>query len=298
MALDVAHIMNNMDDCDASSTLRMSGGDIAFVLGALANSRRLQLTASLLEGPKTFSALQSVTGLKKTALAHHLRLLLKAGILEHKGKGHYKLSVDGSEFVKTVAETYARSVRQRELKAARHADYIQKVHAKQKETRMKNFEVRVVKLEPMHVASVKVISSTPENDAWEKMRAWAEPKGLLEDLEKHPVFGFNNPNPSPDKKEYGYEFWIRVEPDSETEGDIKTKKFEGGLYAVTTCKLKEELESEFFHKEGYLESWKKLVDWVKSSKYSYGKHQGLEKAHDPNASVEGLVLDLYCPIED
>jgi len=116
-----------------------------------------------------------------------------------------------------------------------------------------------------------VISTTPENDAWEKMRAWAEPKGLLEDLEKHPIFGFNNPNPSPDRKEYGYEFWIRVEPDVETGGDIKIKEFEGGLYAVT---------------------------WVKSSKYVHGKHQGLEKAHDPNASEEELVLDLYCPIEE
>jgi len=89
-----------------------------------------------------------------------------------------------------------------------------------------------------------------------------------------------------------------VEPDVEPEGDIKIKEFEGGLYAVTTCKLKEELESEFFQKQGYLESWKKLVDWVKSSKYRYGKHQGLEKAHDPNASEEELVLDLYCPIEE
>ena len=163
---------------------------------------------------------------------------------------------------------------------------------------MKEFEVKIVRLEPMRVASARVISETPENDAWQKMRAWAEPKGLLEDLKKHPVFGFNNPNPSPDRKEYGYEFWIRVEPDVEPEGDIKFKEFEGGLYAVTTCKLKEELESEFFQKEGYLESWKKLVDWVKSSKYRYGKRQGLEKAHDPNASEEELVLDLYCPIEE
>ncbi len=298
MALDVGHVMNSVDNCEACNTLRMSGGDIAFVLGALANSKRLQLIASLLEKPQTFSALQRVTGLKKTALAHHLKLLLKAGVLEHLGRGHYELSVDGSEFVKTVTETYASSIRQRELKAARHADYIQKVHTKQKEPKMKDFKVKVVKLEPMHVASVRAFCTTPENDAWEKMRAWAEPKGLLEDLEKHPVFGFNNPSPSPDKKEYGYEFWIRVEPNLETEGDIKAKEFEGGLYAVTTCKLKEELESEFFHKEGYLESWKKLVDWVKESKYSYGKHQGLEKAHDPNATVEGLVLDLYCPIED
>ena len=290
--------MSGANDDEIWDILNESGGDIAFVLGSLANSRRLQLLVSLLKGPQTFSVLQEVTGLGKTALAHHLKILLKASVLEHMGKGRYELSVDGAEFVKTVGYVYADSRRRRELEAARHADYIQKVHTKQKEPKMKKFEVEIVKLEPMSVASAHAISMTPERDAWEKMRAWAEPKGLLEDLEKHPVFGFNNPNPSPDREDYGYEFWIRVEPDVEPEGDIKIKESKEGLYAVTTCKLKEELDSEFFQKEGYLESWKKLVDWVKSSKYKYGKHQCLEKAHDPNASEEELVLDLYCPIEE
>ncbi|MGD8565893.1 MAG: effector binding domain-containing protein [Candidatus Bathyarchaeota archaeon] len=289
--------MNQTDD-QVWNTINESGEDITLILGAIANKRRLQILMSLFKGPKTFSELQKKSNLGKTALSHHLRTLLKSGVLNHIGKGHYALSIDGSEFLKTISVAYAGSRRRRELEAAKHADYIQKVHAKQSEPKMKEFNVKIVKLEPMHVASAQVISTTPENQAWEKMRAWAEPKGLLEDLEKHPVFGFNNPNPSPDRKEYGYEFWIRVEPNMEPEGDIKIKKFEGGLYAVATCKLKEEIESEFFQKEGYLESWKKLVDWVKSSKYKFSKQQCLEKAHDPNASVEELVLDLYCSIEE
>lgn len=163
---------------------------------------------------------------------------------------------------------------------------------------MTDLEVRIVRLEAMRVASIRAISESPERDAWEKMRAWAEPKGLLDDVEKHPVFGFNNPSPSPDRKEYGYEFWLRVDPDIDPEGEIEVKNFTGGLYAVTTCKLKEELSSEFFCSEGILEPWKKLYDWVKSSKYRYGNHQGLEKAHEPGASEENLILDLYCPIEE
>ena len=58
---------------------------------------------------------------------------------------------------------------------------------------MTESDVRIVKLEPMRVASVRAISETPERDAWEKVRTWAEPKGLLADIEKHPIFGFNNP---------------------------------------------------------------------------------------------------------
>ena len=278
--------------------LAESQEDVSFILGAIAYKRRLQLLAALFKGPQTFKKLQKVTKLGKTALAHHLGMLVKAGIVSHTGKGHYEISNDGTEFLRAVAIAYAHSRRRRELEAARRADYIQKVHTKRKEPKMKEFKVRTVRLEPMHVASVRVISQTPEHDAWEKMRAWAEPEGLLEDLDKHPVFGFNNPSPSPDRNEYGYEFWIRVEPETKPKGDIKIKKFNGGLYAFTTCNLKEELESEFFEKEGYLESWKKIVDWVKNSKYSYGKHQGLEKSHDPTASEDELILDLYCPIEE
>ncbi len=278
-------------------TLTKSSEDVAFILGSLANRKRLSLLTAALERPQTFRELQAVAKLGKTALAHHLGNLVKSGLLEHAGKGHYELSPDGNEFLQALAMAYAKSRKRRELEIARRADYIQKVHTKEKETEMKEFEVRIVKLEPMRVASVRAISTTPEHDAWEKMRSWAEPKGLLKDVDKHPVFGFNNPDPSPSRKEYGYEFWIRIGTDTKPTRDVRIKKFQGGLYAVKTCKLKEELESEFFKKQGYLESWKKIIDWVKSSKYKLGKHQALEKAHEPGASGEELILDLYCPIE-
>jgi DNA gyrase inhibitor GyrI/DNA-binding HxlR family transcriptional regulator len=277
--------------------LKKSGEDVALILESLANERRLLMLTSVLERSRTFRELQDVTGLGKTALAHHLGILVKSGLLKHTGKGHYELSSDGAEFLRSLATVYAGSRKRHELEAARRADYILKTHTKEKERRMKKLEVKIVKLEPMRVASVRAVSTTPENDAWEKMRSWAEPKGLLEDINKHPVFGFNSPDPSPGRKEYGYEFWIRVDPDTKPAGDVEIKKFEGGLYAVTTCKLKEELESEFFRKNGYLGSWKNLVDWVKSSRYKMGKHQCLEKAHEPGASEEELILDLYCPVE-
>ena len=291
-------VMNRLEDDVIRNTLQKSAKDVVSILGSLANERRLLLLTATSKRSRTFRELQTVTKLGKTALAHHLGILVESGLLNHTGKGHYTLSSDGLEFLRDLTTAYLRSRKRRELEAARRADYIQKVHTKEKEARMKEFQVRIVNLEPMHVASVRAISTTPERDAWEKMRSWAEPQGLLEDIDKHPVFGFNSPDPSPGQKEYGYEFWIRVEPGTESSGDVKIKKFPGGLYAVTTCKLKEELESEFFRKEGYLESWKNIVDWVKSSKYEFGKHQCLEKAHEPGATEDELILDLYCPIEE
>lgn len=157
---------------------------------------------------------------------------------------------------------------------------------------MTDLEVHIVKLQPMRVASVRVVSESPERDAWEKMHPWAQPKGLLDNVEKNPVFVFNNPSPSPDRKEYGYEFWIAIDLDIEPEGDIEVKDFAGGLYAVTTCKLHGDPNGNV------LEVWMKLLEWVKSSKYRWRKTHELEKARDPLASEQDLILDLYLPIEE
>ncbi|MFX0168597.1 MAG: effector binding domain-containing protein, partial [Candidatus Hodarchaeota archaeon] len=186
------------------------------------------------------------------------------------------------------------------LKSTRMARYIEKVYAERKEKEIEDLFVQIVELEPMRVASIRAFSESPEDDAGKKMGAWAEPQGLLDDLTKHPVFGFNNPNPSPGQKEYGYEFWIKMGAHFKGEGEIEAKDFEGGLFAVTTCKLWEEMHSDFSKENGFLESWKKLVDWViLSEKYEIDEsRQCLEKPHDPRSPIEELVLDLYQPIKE
>jgi len=267
-----------------------SNEDIVLILEALGNIRRLQILTFTLKGSSTFDKLQKVTGLGKTALAHHLSILVKSGVLKHTGKGQYALSVDGVELLTAIGTAYMASKRRREFVATKRADYIQRLYAKQERYATEELKVNITKLEPMHVASVRVISETPAHDSWEKMRAWAAPKGLLEDLDKHPVFGFNNPDPVPNKKEYGYEVWIRIEPDIKPEGEIQVKDFAGGLYAVTTCRVQDD-PGEYIPK-----TWKRLFEWVKSSKYKFGTHQWLEKVHDPGASEQELILDLYCPI--
>jgi DNA gyrase inhibitor GyrI len=155
---------------------------------------------------------------------------------------------------------------------------------------MSKLEVRIERLEPMRMASVRVVSDTPEHDAWEKMREWAEPLGLLKDIEKNPVFGFNNPGPALDRREYGYEFWIRIDPDVEPEGDIQVINFPGGLYAVTKCSL--------LGDPNILETWKSLSEWVLENKYEHRRTHELEKPQNPLSPEEDLILDLYFPIEE
>jgi DNA gyrase inhibitor GyrI len=154
-------------------------------------------------------------------------------------------------------------------------------------------KVHIVKLEPMRVASVRVVSETPEVDAWGKLRNWAEPLGILQDDENHPIFGFNNPNPQPDSKEYGYELWIKVGPEVESGGDVEVKDYPGGLFAVTTCKLTGDPSGR-----NILETWRALLEWVKTSQYKWRQVHELEKVHDPMASEIDIILDLYLPIEE
>jgi DNA gyrase inhibitor GyrI len=153
---------------------------------------------------------------------------------------------------------------------------------------MTEMNVRVVKLEPMRVASVRVVSSSAERDAWQKLRAWAEPAGLLDDLNQHPVFGFRSSAPGVRRKQYGYEFWIRIDPDVESEDGIEIKRVEGGLYAVATC------EGLAFVSE----TWKKLCDHVQSSRSSYQRResQELEKPYNPLAPEGEIEFDLYLPV--
>ena len=144
---DVDLLMSCANDDSMRKMLIRSREDIVFILGSLANKRRLQLLTSLLQETRTFKELQEATGLGKTALAHHLRLLVKSGILKHTGKGRYELSYDGDEILKAIGAAYASSKRRRELEAARRADYIHKTHTKQEGKITKEIDVKTVKLE-------------------------------------------------------------------------------------------------------------------------------------------------------
>lgn len=155
---------------------------------------------------------------------------------------------------------------------------------------MIDLTVRIVQLEPMTVACSHVIGESPERVAWKQLRAWAEPKGLLGDVAIHPVFGFNNPNPSSERKEYGYEFWISVEHGAIPEGNISIKEFSGGLYAATECRLLGERSLQ--------ETWRLLWEWVGTSKYQWRQTHELERLKNPMAPENEIELDLLLPVEE
>jgi DNA gyrase inhibitor GyrI len=155
---------------------------------------------------------------------------------------------------------------------------------------MSESRIYIVELPPSRVASVHAYGPSPESSAWEKLVAWAEPQGLLEEREAHRIFGFDNPSPSAGSPNYGYEFWIVVGPDVEPEGEIKIVEFSGGRYAVARCETRGNLE-----KIG--ETWKALVAWREGGGYGQAHHQWLEEfiGYTDEAEKE-IILDMHLPI--
>ena len=271
----------------------LSPDAIAEYFLAVAHPKRIGILSLLAEESMDFGELLRRTGLRKTALSNQLSALTDRHLIERVSHGHYALTKDGKHVLNVVIDTYKKSRLRKEEEKKR---ILERYTPRSDEPMTKELQVEIVQLDPMTVASVQAISKSPEEDAWKKMVAFAEPRGLLKDLKKNPIFGFNNPNPTAGKEEYGYEFWIRIDPKTDMEKGVMKKKFDGGLYAVTRCNLTQEATSQFMQEHGVLQSWARLSEWFESSGYKKGKHQWLEKSINPNRPDEDLLLDLYMPI--
>ena len=180
-----------------NKTLEENTEKISEILTALANPVRLRILSRLLDGETEFSELQKTTGLSKTALTHHLNSLSDSEIIENPKRGLYQLKEDGRNILASIVDTYISSVWKRQQEEQRRVEFI--TSAYERRHRAMDLDVKIVELEPMRVASFRAISKTPEHDAMKLLAQWAQGKGYLNDLEKHPIFGFNNPNPSTGK---------------------------------------------------------------------------------------------------
>ena len=270
--------------------------DITSLLRAIDRPQRMRILAFMISESKTFQELTELTGLQKSALGNHLSLLQDRNLIEKMDRGLYKLSIDGEGLIDHIAQSYLENKVREQERLERIQRLIGKytIYRDGKTMSEKNeLDVRIVRLDPMHVAYYRATGTEigePEGKAMKEISTWAETEGLFDNLEKHPVFGFNNPDPSPEREEYGYEFWVKIDSDVVPKGKIKAKEFSGGLYAVTTTRLIVE--------DDVIPAWKKLAKWVENSKYDFSKHQWLEKHLNPRAKPEDFILDLYCPIKE
>jgi AraC family transcriptional regulator len=163
---------------------------------------------------------------------------------------------------------------------------------------MEELDVRIIRLEPMRVASALGFGASPEIEAWGLLLDWAKSQDLLDEIGAHRFFGFNNPNPSPSSPNYGYEQWITIGPeigeDAAAGGQVEIKTFPGGRFAVTHCQGPSHLG----------ETWKALVAWQEDSPHQMTDNACLEEMLNPQLMLnlgeefdfEELLFDLYLPL--
>jgi len=157
----------------------------------------------------------------------------------------------------------------------------------QKETKMK---VRMETISPMRVAFIR--KTGPYNqceEAWEKLCAWAGPKGLLRADTKYLGVGHDDPQVTPPDK-IRYDACVTVDETAEGEGKVGIQTVGGGRYAVTTHKgAYENLETTYAELMG---------QWLPQSGEQLGSGLCFELyRNDPQSTPpEELLTDIYISI--
>ena len=79
------------------------------LMSSVGNKKRIYILALLLDGPKLLSIIEEKTELGKTALAHHINLLLNANLIRRISRGEYEITDDGIEILRHNLDLYMSS---------------------------------------------------------------------------------------------------------------------------------------------------------------------------------------------
>ncbi len=127
--------------------------------------------------------------------------------------------------------------------------------AEQEQWRQLN--VRILLLPPMTVAAFHYIGADPEEHAGNMASRFVQESRLYDIKPDSRMFGFNHPNPSPDKPFYGYESWVSIPDGMDVPAPGVKKRFPGGLYAAHA------IDFGNFHEWQWLSQWvENSPDWV------------------------------------
>jgi len=81
----------------------MPEGTAADVLKSLANVERIRIVKLLYSSDRTFSEMKASTNLEGASVSHHLKSLLRMGLVAHADEGGYQLTKRGRLLVRTLA---------------------------------------------------------------------------------------------------------------------------------------------------------------------------------------------------
>lgn len=134
--------MSRKNSRKTKDALTSSCAGIVEVLSSFANERRLQLLTMMMDGPRGFDELQNASGLSKTALANHLKRLLRTGVVRRLERGVYALSEDGLNLLSAIGSAYSVTQRRRRFEAAKIARLYSQDRTPKEGREMDEFEVK------------------------------------------------------------------------------------------------------------------------------------------------------------
>jgi DNA gyrase inhibitor GyrI len=157
------------------------------------------------------------------------------------------------------------------FKEARSMDDLNKAN----ETLNKLNDVRILHLPPCTVAASHFIGPDPELNSGNGLMDFIKKVNLYKIKPDARVFGFNHPNPSQNRPDYGYEFWVTIPDELDVPAPLGKKHFEGGLYAAHCIKM------------GDFHEWEWLCKWAeRNSEY-------LPNYSDKGEEIMGSCLEEH-----
>jgi AraC family transcriptional regulator len=151
-------------------------------------------------------------------------------------------------------------------------------------------KVEIIKVPELTIASCHIIGDSPECKSRDLLIDWAKSVGLPYEIGPAKFYGFDNPDlcrPANAGEEHGYENWLTINTDVKGNDKIKIKKFNGGLYAGCETTVR-----------NVGKSWRKLINWVETSRYKIGEHQFLEEPLKWDfQNEENIKLRILVPIK-
>ena len=121
------------------------------------------------------------------------------------------------------------------------------------DARWKSLNVRYVMLPEATVAAFHYFGAEPEDHVGAIAEAFVRDSQLYTRKPDARMFGFNAPNPSPEREHYGYEIWLTIPEDMDVPAPGVKKTMPGGLYAAHT------IDFPNFHE------WQWLLEWAENN---------------------------------
>ena len=100
-------------DEEYSSTLKGNSLELSEIFKALGHEGRIKIVSHMVDGECDLKTIIKSTGMSKNGIVNHLSNLIEAGIVERASRGKYKLTKDGSGYIRDAVDQYLVSDRYR-----------------------------------------------------------------------------------------------------------------------------------------------------------------------------------------